>query len=97
MGDHGYNDAKTETHAIELASGGIPLVAASNHPLYRNIPGRVMVDKDVVRNRVQALMEPEFWMKESDRARKWARQVSVKSENSHMESLLRVVNLLLSR
>lgn len=95
MADHGYNDAKTETHAVELASGGIPLVAASNHPLYRNIPGRVMIDKDTVRNRITALLEPEFWVKESDRARKWARAVSQKAEAAHMESLLRVVNLLL--
>ncbi len=97
MADHPYNDAKTETHAIELASGGIPLVAASNHPLYKNVPGRVDPNPYAVRSRVASLLDSEHWMKESDRARKWARGVSAKSENSHMESLLKVVNLLLSR
>lgn len=96
MADHPYNEARTETHAVELASGGIPLVAASNLPLYRDIPGRVMIDKDVVRNRVESLLDHDFWLKESDRARRWARKISQKSENSHMESLLRVINLLSS-
>jgi len=97
VSDHAYNDARTETHAVELASGGIPLVAVTDHTLYKRIPGRVMVDKDVVRNRVQALLEPEFWTKESDRSRRWARRISQKAENSHMESLLKVANLVLSR
>lgn len=70
MSDAPYNAAKTETHAVELASGGIPLVAASGHPLYKNIPGRVAPEKDAVRDRIACLMEPGYWLKESDRARK---------------------------
>ena len=42
--DHPYNAAKTETNAVELASMGLPLVAATNHTLYRNVPGRVPID-----------------------------------------------------
>lgn len=94
MSNAPYNAAKTETHAVELASGGIPLVAVSDHPLYKRIPGRVDLDKDAVRDRVKALQDPAYWLKESDRTRKWARQISAKSEAAHMESLLRVVNLL---
>lgn len=96
MSDHPYNAVKTETHAVELAAQGIPLVAASNHPLYRNIPGRVDIDKDAVTDRVKALLDPYYWLKESDRARKWARAISQKSEAKHMEALLKVVNGLLA-
>ena len=94
MSDHAYNAAKTETHAVELAAQGIPLVAASNHPLYRSIPGRVEVEKDAVRQRVQALLDPYYWLQESDRAKKWARGIAKRSETKHMESLLRCVNAL---
>jgi len=95
MSDHPFNDARTETHAVELASMGVPIVAASNHKLYRNIPGRVEPTKDAVRERIQRLLdEPYYWLKESERARKWARSISQQSEQRHMASLLQVVNLL---
>jgi hypothetical protein len=97
MTEHPYNDAKTETHAVELASMGVPLVAASNHPLYRTIPGRVNPDAESVRGRVTGLLDPTFWHRESLRARRWARDISARSETSHMSALLRVVNLLRSR
>jgi hypothetical protein len=97
MSEAPYNAAKTETHAVELASMGVPLVAASNHVLYKNIPGRVEIEKDAVRDRVKALLDdPYYWLKESDRARKWARGISVKSEQAHMGALLSMVNKLLS-
>jgi len=96
MSDAPYNAAKTETHAVELASGGVPLVAASDHPLYKNIPGRVEPVKDAVFDRVEALIaDPYYWLKESDRARKWARAISKKSEEQHLGSLLSMVNRLL--
>ncbi len=97
MADHPYNDAKTETHAVELASIGVPLVAASTHRLYRNVPGRVDPAVDDVRERVRQLLEPYTWLKESDRSRRWARSLSLKSESRHLESLLRIVNVLTSR
>ena len=98
MSDHPYNDAKTETHAIELGSAGIPLVAASNHPLYRTVPGRVDPTKDAVRDRIKALLDdPYYWLAESDRVKKWSRSVSLKSETAHLGALLQTVNLLLSR
>lgn len=97
MSDAPYNAAKTETHAVELASVGVPLVAASTHPLYRNIPGRVAPDKDEVHDRVQALIQdPYYWLKESDRTRKWARMISKKCEEQHLSALLSMVNRLLS-
>ena len=96
MSDAPYNAAKTETHAVELASGGIPLVAASDHPLYKNIPGRVDKDKDAVHDRVKALIDdPYYWLKESERARRWARMISKKSEEQHLAALLSCVNRLL--
>lgn len=97
MSDHAYNDAKTETHAIELASMGVPLVAASNHPLYKNVPGRVDPTPGAVLERLFDLLEPSIWQREADRAVRWARDVSVRAESSHLSSLLRVVNLLYSR
>lgn len=97
MSDHPYNAAKTETHAVELGSCGIPLVAASNHPAYKNVPGRVNPDRLSVYARVSDLRDPYYWLKESDRSRRWARGVSLKSETQHMESLLSLTNMLLSR
>ncbi len=97
MSDHPYNEAKTETHAMELASGGIPLVAASNHPLYRRVPGRVEPTKDAVRDRIVTLLDPDVWGKESIRAMTWARMMAKKREAEHMSALLRVVNLVKAR
>ena len=96
MDDHPYNDAKTETHAVELAAGGIPLVAASNHPLYRSIPGRVDPTPEAVRERIKSLLDPDIWGKESLKGIRWARDVAKRAETRHMESLLRCVNLLTS-
>lgn len=97
MADVPYNVAKTQTHAVELGAMGVPLMAATNHDLYRNIPGRVDIDKDAVHDRVEKLLkDPYYWLKESDRVRKWARAISVKSETQHMEALLTMVNRLLS-
>lgn len=97
MADHLYNDAKTETHAVELAGGGIPLVAASNHPLYQRIPGRVETTKDAVRERIVSLLNQDTWGKESIRAMRWARAISKQRESEHLGALLRLVNLLSSR
>ena len=94
MAENAFNDVKTETHAVELAAQGIPLVAASNHPLYKRVPGRVDIDKDAVRDRIKALLEPYYWLEESDRARKWARDIAKKSEAAHMSALLQCVNAL---
>lgn len=96
MSEAPYNIAKTETHAVELAAMGVPLVAASNHDLYKNIPGRVEIDKDAVHDRVKDLLDPYYWLKESDRARTWARKISVKSEQQHLGALLSMVNKILS-
>jgi hypothetical protein len=96
MSDHPYNLAKTETHASELASMGVPLVAASSHILYRNIPGRVDPTVDAVRDRVQALLNPFFWRSESAAARLWARRLAAKNEAMHLGALTRAVEVLLS-
>ena len=96
MADVAFNAAKTETHAVELGAMGVPLVAASNHPLYKNIPGRVDLVQDAVHERVEALLtDPYYWLKESDRIRKWARAKSLQSEQQHLGSLLSCVNRLL--
>src|SRR5208283_874137 len=56
--DNIYNASKTDTHAVELASAGLPLVAASAHELYKNIPGRVALTADAVERRVRELLDP---------------------------------------
>jgi hypothetical protein len=96
ISDHPFNDAKTETHAVELASMGVPLVAATTHPIYKDTPGRVDPTADAVRDRVRSLLFDDIWRAESERAVTWARAISVRSENKHMESLLQVVRLLVS-
>jgi hypothetical protein len=94
MSDHPYNLAKTETHAAELAAMGIPLVAASNHALYKNVPGQVDLDPRQVRGRVEALLSPFFWRGESQRAKTWARRLALKNEGQHMSTLLSLVDVL---
>lgn len=91
MSEAPYNTGKTETHAAELASMGVPLVAASNHELYRNIPGRVETTPEAVRARVEALLNPIFWRMESANARAWARRLAIKNESLHMSAVTRMV------
>jgi len=91
MGEHPYNLAKTETHAVELASMGVPLVGASNHELYKNIPGRVESTPRAVRERVKNLLNPIYWRSESENARAWARRLAIKNESQHMSAVTRMV------
>lgn len=97
MSEHPYNLARTETHAVELASMGVPLVAASNHALYKRIPGRVETTPRAVRERVTNLLNPIYWRSESADARAWSRRLAVKNEIAHMGALTRLVDVLLSR
>jgi len=97
MSDHPYNLAKTETHAAELAAMGVPLVAASNHTLYRHIPGRVDLTPEAVRERVAALLNPMFWRAESTRAKAWARRLAVKNEAEHLSAVARCMDVLLAK
>lgn len=96
MSDHPYNLAKTETHAFELAAMGVPLVAASTHTLYRNIPGRVDPTPEAVRSRVEALLNPLIWGIESREARCWARALAVNNEAKHLSAVKRCVDALLT-
>ena len=98
MGEHAYNAAKTETHAIELASVGLPLVAASEHRLYIGIPGRVDHTPGAVRFRMHRLVnDPDFWHQEAERAVAWARLIAATAEDDYLSTLRRVVDLLISK
>ncbi len=94
MVDSEYNRAKTDTAAVELASAGLPLVSASAHELYRNIPGTVAPTARDVEQRIKELLNPETWWVESKRARTWARQRAIACESQYLESLLAAVNLV---
>lgn len=97
MADHAFNLAKTETHAVELGSMGVPLVAVSNHRLYKHVPGRVDATADAVRERVVALLEPNYWRFESARVKHWAREVAARNESFHLDALHSLVDVILSR
>ena len=97
MAEHAYNSAKTQTHAIELASLGVPLVAATSVEHYRDVPGRVDPTPEAVESRLRDLLDPYVWLRESDRARRWSRQVALRAETRHLESLLSLSHVLLSR
>jgi hypothetical protein len=92
MEDSEYNRSKTDTAAVELALAGLPLVAASPHELYRNVPGVVALTAGAVERRVRELLQPETWYVESKRARTWARQRAIACESRYLESLLAAVN-----
>ncbi len=94
MSDHPYNLAKTETHAAELGAMGVPLVAASDHTLYTNVPGRVAQTPEAVRDRVKALLEPMFWRSESTAVRAWARRLAISNEAKHLAAVSRMVEEL---
>jgi hypothetical protein len=93
--DHPYNAAKTETNAVELASMGLPLVAATNHPLYAKVPGRVDIDATAVRERIVALLEPDYWQEESARAREWANEIAVKRESEYLAAFTDLLSQVL--
>jgi hypothetical protein len=94
MCDNEYNRSKTDTHAVELGSAGLPLVAASPHDLYRNIPGVVPLTANAVERRVRELLDPETWYIESKRTKTWARQRSVTCETAYLAALLQAVNAI---
>ncbi len=96
MADHAFNWAKTETHAIEVASAGLPIVAATSLGIYADVPGRVDPNPTDVRGRVKYLLDPHNWQGASDKARIWARKVSVRSEATHMRALQSVVHELVN-
>jgi len=93
--DHPFNKAKTETNAVELASMGLPLCAATNHVLYRHVPGRVDIDPQAVRNRIVTLLDPETWEIESQKARAWATEVAVRREREYLDGFTTLLRKLL--
>ena len=93
-GTHPYNLAKTETNAVELASMGLPLVAATTHPLYANVPGRVDPTPNAVRNRILDLLEPGYWRTEAWKARHWAYSIAQHSEERYLEAVASLINRL---
>jgi hypothetical protein len=97
IADHPFNRAKTETHAIEVASAGLPMVAATTLSIYDGIPGKVDPTPTAVRERVEYLLDRKSWHEESDRARKWARKTSVRCERTHIVALQSLVKELLER
>jgi hypothetical protein len=96
MADHPFNYAKTETHAVEVASAGLPIVAATNLKIYDQVPGRCEPTPAAVRERVVSLLDPEHWRYWSERSRVWARKTSVRSEAIHMRALQACVNHVLN-
>jgi hypothetical protein len=94
MVDNEYNRSKTDTHAAELGLAGLPLVSASAHELYRNIPGTVTPTADAVERRVRELLNPETWWIESKRTLAWARARAIANESLYLGSLLAAVNHL---
>lgn len=95
MADHPFNYAKTETHAVEVASAGLPIVAATNLEIYKDVPGRVDPTPTAVRERVESLLDPEAWRYWSEKSRTWARKVSVRSETHHVRALQGLIRELL--
>ncbi len=97
MGDHEFNRAKTETIGVEMGGAGLPLLAATDHRLYIQCPGRVEPTVAAVRKRLVSLMDPVLWRRESERAVIWARAVAERGERRHMEMLHTAVSRLYSR
>ena len=91
MAEVPYNMAKTETHAIELASMGIPLAAATTLKIYDEVPGVVEPTPEAVGARVEALLKRDYWFAESDRARTWARAVATTNEELYLAALAEAV------
>ncbi len=97
MDDHKFNWAKTQTHAVELCSAGLPVVAATSLDLYSDVPGRVNPNPTDVRARVKYLLDAHNWQGASDKARIWARKTSVRCEATHMRALQSIVTELVNQ
>ena len=95
VADHPFNYAKTETHAVEVASAGLPIVAATDLEIYKDVPGQVSPDPALVAERVRELLKPEKWHYWSERSRVWAKKTAVRSEATHLRALQSVVKELL--
>lgn len=94
LGVHPYNKAKTLTHPMDLAACGLPLVAASDDPLYKSVPGRVPATREAVAERLRNLRHPGTWQYESQVALHWCRDLAVRSETLYLAALSSLVEQL---
>lgn len=86
LSDHPFNRAKTLTHAVELASAGLPLVIMDRLGLYGGVPG--VVTASHIPSRVDALVhDRRFWAAESLRSIAWAQKHAAWAEAEHLLSL----------
>lgn len=94
MADQPFNYAKTETHAVEVAAAGLPIVAATSLGIYDKVPGRVFPNPKAVKARVEHLLDPDVWKWESNKSRAWAKKTAVRCEAIHMRALQQMVHEL---
>lgn len=98
MADVAFNRAKTETHAVELAAAGLPLVAATTLRHYEEVPGVVAPDPEKVRLEVMALTTNRtYWGTRSREAREWALDVSMWAEQLYLGTVESLVKELVKR
>lgn len=95
MADQPFNYAKTQTHAVEVAAAGLPIVAATTLSIYKDVPGRIDPTPAAVKERVEYLLEPHHWHAESERSRVWARKTSVRCEALYARALQSMVRELI--
>lgn len=97
LGRHAYNRAKTLTHAVELASAGLPLVIADALDHYHGVPGQVQAEPHAVERRVRRLVNDRgYWARESLRARTWAVEHAVTCEQDYLTSLEMLITSMCS-
>lgn len=95
LAQHPYNAAKTLTHAVELASAGLPIVAATRLEQYRDVPGLIAPLRDAVEREVATLVrDRDYWRRRSEESVRWATDVAAASEANYLESVSKLVHLV---
>ena len=94
VADNEYNRAKTLTHPVELASAGLPLIIASDLPIYRDVPGAIRPTHRAFEARLDELLYPPTWAAESEIAREWAAQQAVSAEGAYLDALRELAGAL---
>lgn len=94
--DNEFNRAKTLTHPVELASAGLPLIVASDLPIYSGVPGVVAPTPGAFETRLDDLLFPPAWKAQAEIAREWAIGQSIAAEEAYLAALREIVDTLVT-
>lgn len=91
VSEHGFNEAKTLTHAVELAAM-MPIVVASDLTIYQGkVPGLCRPEYPYVRDAVERLISPSAWHEERERCLRWATSHAKWAEDRYLRGIYNAI------